>query len=112
MRLAGKVAVITGGGGPGDWGTTAGRFARGGRGWWWGMVIAERAEEVAARIVAAGGRRSGFMDVAGGGEWRVAERALGRSGRWIFLMNSGRSFGDDIREIDEGDLGIGILMWC
>jgi 3-oxoacyl-[acyl-carrier protein] reductase len=55
MRLAGKVAVITGGGGPGIGSTTATLFAREGARVVVADVIAERAEEAAARIVAAGG---------------------------------------------------------
>src|SRR5947208_13537824 len=55
MRLAGKVAVITGGGGPGIGSTTVTLFAREGARVVVADVIAERAEEAAARIVAAGG---------------------------------------------------------
>ncbi|MFN8536714.1 MAG: hypothetical protein U0232_04470 [Thermomicrobiales bacterium] len=114
MRLAGKVAVITGVGAGGLGGRRGGLRGRG-RGWWWGMVIAERAEEVAARIVAAGGRRSGFVRMSlAAGSGGVGGAGAGAFGQVDILMNSaGRSFGDDIREIDdEGDLGIGILMWC
>ncbi len=104
MRLAEKVAVITGGGGPGIGGTTAARFAREGARVVVADVIAERAEEVAARIVAAGGEAIAVhADVTqAAGVAALAERALGAFGHVDILMNSaGRSFGDDIRVIDE-----------
>ncbi len=104
MRLAGKVAVVTGGGGPGIGRAIAGRFAREGARVVVADLLAERAEEVAAAIVEAGGEALPIhADVARAAEVEaLAARALEAYGRVDILVNSaGRSLGDDIRTIDE-----------
>jgi len=104
MRLDGKVAVVTGGGGPGIGSAIASRFAREGA----QVVVvdldAARAEEVAARIVATGGTAIGcHADVTQAAAVEaLAAQTLATYGRVdILVNNAGRSFGDDIRTIDE-----------
>ena len=104
MQLAGRVAIVTGGGGPGIGSATAGRFASEGARVVVADVIAERAEGVAAAIVAAGGEAiAAHADVTQGAEVEaLAARALEAYGRIdILVNNAGRSRGDDIRTIDE-----------
>lgn len=115
MRLEGKVAVITGGGGPGIGSTTAARFAREGARIVVADVIAERAEEAAARIVAAGGEAIAVhADVTQAAAVEaLAARALEAYGHVDILVNSaGRSVGDDIRNIDEAtwDLNFAVVL--
>ena len=104
MRLAGKVAIVTGGGGPGIGRAIAGRFAREGARVVVVDLVAERAEEVAAAIVEAGGEALPIhADVARAAEVEaLVARALEMYERVDILVNSaGRSLGDDIRTIDE-----------
>ena len=54
MRLAGKVAVVTGGGGPGIGRAIAERFAREGARVVVADVLGDRAEEVAAKFSGPG----------------------------------------------------------
>src|SRR4051794_8659818 len=115
MRLAGKVAVITGGGGPGIGSTTATLFAREGARVVVADVIAERAEEAAAWIVAAGGEAIAVhADVTQAAAVEaLAARALEAFGQVDILVNSaGRSIGDDIRNIDEEtwDLNFAVVL--
>ena len=104
MRLADRVAVVTGGGGPGIGSAIARRFAREGARVVVADVLEDRAAAVAAAIVAAGGAAIAFQgDVTQAASVEaLAARALEAYGRVdILVNNAGRSRGDDIRTIDE-----------
>ena len=104
MRLAERVAIVTGGGGPGIGSAIARRFAREGARVVVADLLVERAEEVAAAIVAAGGVAIAVRcDVTQAAEVEaLAAGALAEYGRVdILVNNAGRSRGDDIRTIDE-----------
>ena len=104
MRLAERVAIVTGGGGPGIGSAIARRFAREGARVVVADLLVERADEVAAAIVAAGGVAVAVRcDVTQAAEVEaLAAGALAEYGRVdILVNNAGRSRGDDIRTIDE-----------
>ena len=104
MRLADRVAVVTGGGGPGIGSAVARRFAREGARVVVADVLADRAAAVAAAITEAGGAAIAFHgDVTQAASvGALAARALEAYGRVdILVNNAGRSRGDDIRTIDE-----------
>ncbi len=94
MRLGGKVAVITGGGG-GIGGAQARLFAREGAAVCVADLFRDKAEAVASEIGAAGGRALGVrLDVQRSGEWDAAvaqtEAAFGPVS--ILCNNAGANF--------------------
>ncbi len=115
MRLAGKVAVVTGGGGPGIGGTTAKRFAAEGARVVVADLDADRAQTVADEIQAAGGEAIAcHTDVTSADAIAtLATQAYAAFGQVDILVNSaGRSIGDDILTIDEAtwDLNFAIVV--
>src|SRR6266850_4383021 len=75
MKLEGKVALITGGGG-GMGGAQAELFAREGAAVCVADLFADKAEAVAARIQVSGGRALGIgLDVRAAGQWTAAVQA-------------------------------------
>lgn len=104
MRLKDKVAVITGGGGPGTGSTASELFAREGAKIVVIDKIEERAKETAERVESIGGEAIGLTaDVSKASEVNAAiAQALERFGTIDILMNSAAtSRGDDILTIDE-----------
>jgi meso-butanediol dehydrogenase/(S,S)-butanediol dehydrogenase/diacetyl reductase len=104
MRLAGKVAVITGGGGPGTGRVIAERFAREGARVVVVDIVAAQAQDVVAGILRAGGEALAIhADVTQAAAVEaLAAQALAAYGQVDILVNHvGRSFGDDICTIEE-----------
>jgi NAD(P)-dependent dehydrogenase (short-subunit alcohol dehydrogenase family) len=102
-QLAGKVAVITGGG-SGIGRATAERFAREGALVIVADLIADRADETVAHIAGMGGEALAVAaDVSDAQAVEaLAQRALATYGQVDILVNNAAiSQGDDIREIDE-----------
>ena len=89
MRLAGKVAVVSGGGGAGIGGTIASVFAREGAAVVVGDTNLEGAEGVATRIREAGGRAAGMRADASSSDdvKRLVETAVGEFGRLTTVVN-------------------------
>lgn len=89
MRLAGKVAVVSGGGGAGIGGTIAAVFAREGAAVVVGDLNQEGAAAVATRIREAGGRAVGLhADASSAGDVRrLVETAVGEFGRLTTIVN-------------------------
>ncbi|HEY3109158.1 MAG TPA: SDR family NAD(P)-dependent oxidoreductase, partial [Chloroflexota bacterium] len=89
MRLAGKVALITGGGGAMG-GAQAQLFAQEGAAVCAADLFPEKAEKVAAEIEAAGGRAIGVrLDVQSAEEWAAAvERTEAAFGPVSILCNN------------------------
>jgi meso-butanediol dehydrogenase/(S,S)-butanediol dehydrogenase/diacetyl reductase len=113
-QLAGRVAVITGGG-SGIGRATAERFAREGARVVVADLIGERAEETVAQIAAAGGEALAVAaDVTDAAAVEaMAERALATYGQVDILVNNAAvSRGDDIREIDEAtwDFNLAVVL--
>lgn len=115
MRLQDKVALITGGGGPGIGRTTSELFAREGARIAVVDQFQERAEATAEQIRNSGGQAIAIKaDVSKSGEVNaMAARVMEEFGSIDILMNSAAtSRGDDILTIDEEiwDLNLDITL--
>ena len=89
MRLAGKVAVVSGGGGAGIGGTIAQLYAREGAAVVVGDVKEDGAQEVAAKITQAGGRAIGLGADASSSDdvQRLVRMAVEEFGRLTTVVN-------------------------
>jgi meso-butanediol dehydrogenase / (S,S)-butanediol dehydrogenase / diacetyl reductase len=114
MRLAGHVALITGGG-SGIGRAIALLFAREGASVVVADLVADRATETAALIAAAGGRATGVAADVSKAEQAaamvaVAVEAFGRVD--ILVNNAGLSVGDTVLDFDEAawDLNLDVVL--